>query len=128
MITGAHSVIYSTRPEKDRDFIRDVLKFPSIDAGGGWLIFGLPPAEVAVHPGRKNNVHEFYLMCDDINELISEMKSLKVKCSKVQKQSWGLLVKLRLPGGGALGVYQPLHPRPRSAGKGVRNVTKGHGA
>jgi hypothetical protein len=120
MITGAHSIIYSTQPEKDRDFIRDVLKFPSIDAGGGWLIFGLPPAEVAVHPAKKNNVHEFYLMCDDIDGLVSEMKSLKVACSKVQKQPWGLLVKLRLPGGGDLGVYQPLHPRPRSVRKGVK--------
>ena len=126
MITGAHSIIYSTQPEKDRDFIRDVLKFPSIDAGGGWLIFGLPPAEVAVHPARKNNVHEFYLMCDDIQELISEMKSLKVTCSKVQKQPWGLLVKLRLAGGGDLGVYQPLHSRPRSAGKGVRKKRTAH--
>ena len=120
MITGAHSIIYSTRPEKDRDFIRDVLKFPSVDAGGGWLIFGLPPAEVAVHPSKKNNIHELYLMCDDIEKLVSEMKALKIKCSKVQKQPWGLLVKLRLPGGGDLGVYQPLHPRPPSAGKGVR--------
>ncbi|HYW84793.1 MAG TPA: extradiol dioxygenase [Spirochaetia bacterium] len=120
MITGAHSIIYSTQPEKDRDFIRDVLKFPSIDAGGGWLIFGLPPAEVAVHPARKNNVHEFYLMCDDIKELISEMKSLKVTCSEVQEQPWGLLIKLRLPGGGDLGVYQPFHPRPPSARKAVR--------
>jgi len=114
MITGAHSIIYSMEPEKDRDFIREVLKFPRIDAGGGWLIFGLPPSEVAVHPARKNNVHELYLMCDDIEELASEMKSLKIRCSKVQKQPWGLLVTLRLPGGGDLGVYQPLHPRPRS--------------
>jgi len=114
MITGAHSIIYSMEPEKDRDFIREVLKFPRIDAGGGWLIFGLPPSEVAVHPARKNNVHELYLMCDDIEELASEMKSLKIRCSKVQKQPWGLLVTLRLPGGGDLGVYQPLHLRPRS--------------
>ncbi len=120
MIIGAHSIIYSTQPEKDRDFIRDVLKFPSIDAGGGWLIFGLPPAEVAVHPAKKNNVHELYLMCDDIEKLIDEMKSFKVRCSKVHRQSWGLLVKLRLPGGGSLGVYQPLHARPRSARKGVK--------
>jgi hypothetical protein len=115
MITGAHSIIYSTNPEKDRDFIREVLKFPSIDAGGGWLIFGLPPAEVAVHPSKKNNVHEFYLMCDDIENLIREMRSANVKCSKVQQAPWGLLTKLKLPGGGDLGVYQPLHPRPRSA-------------
>ena len=114
MITGAHSIIYSTQPEKDRDFIRDVLKFPSVDAGGGWLIFGLPPSEVAVHPSNKNNVHELYLMCDDIQKLVSEMKALKIKSGKVQKQPWGLLVKLRLPGGGDLGVYQPLHSRPKS--------------
>ena len=114
MITGAHVVIYSTNPEEDRAFIRDVLKFPNIDAGEGWLIFGLPPAEVAIHPSEVNNVQEFYLLCDDIKELIDQMKSLNVKCSRVQHLSWGLLTKLKLPGGGDLRIYQPFHARPKT--------------
>jgi len=113
MITGAHILIHSTDPEKDRIFMRDVLKFTYVDAGEGWLIFGLPPAEVAIHPSEVNNRQEFYLMCDDIGEFIEQMKSLKVKCSKVQNQRWGLLTKLKLPGGGDLKVYQPLHARPK---------------
>ena len=113
MITGAHIIIYSTNPEKDRAFIRDVLRFPYIDSGEGWLIFGLPPAEVAVHPSNENGVQEFYLMCDDIGELVDEMKILKIKCSKIQQLPWGLLIKLTMPGGGRLGIYQPLHARPK---------------
>jgi hypothetical protein len=122
MFTGAHCIIYSTKPEEDRKFMRDVLKFPNVDAGGGWLIFGLPPAEVAIHPSKKNNVHEFYLMCDDIDEEINHMKSLKIKCSKVQRQPWGLMTKLRLPGGGSLCIYQPLHMRPQPVR--IRNSRK----
>lgn len=80
MIVGAHSIIYSTDPEADRAFLRDVLGFPNVDVGGGWLIFGLPPAEVAVHPSDKNNVHEFYLMCDDIEALIADMTKHDVAC------------------------------------------------
>jgi len=114
MITGAHIIIYSSNPEKDRAFIRDVLKFPYIDTGEGWLIFGLPPAEVAIHPSSENGIHEFYLMCDDLGELLDQMKILKVKCSKVQRLPWGLLTKIKLPGGGDLGIYQPLHARPKS--------------
>lgn len=112
MITGAHSIIYSKNPEADRAFLRDVLKFPSVDVGHGWLIFGLPPAEVAVHPGEKNDVHEFYLMCDDVEALIAEMAARAVECSPVQNQGWGLLTQLTLPGGGKLGIYQPRHARP----------------
>jgi hypothetical protein len=114
MITGAHVIIYSTDPEKDRLFLRDIMKFPNVDAGEGWLIFGLPPAEVAIHPSELNNRQEFFLMCDDIGELIEQMKSLKIKCSKVQNQRWGLLTKLKLPSGGNLNVYQPHHVRPKS--------------
>ena len=116
MITGAHSVIYSTNPEADRVFLRDVLKLTNVDVGGGWLIFGLPPAEVAVHPSDKNNVHEFYLMCDDIEALVAEMKEHNIACGPVQDQRWGLLTKLTLPGGGELGVYQPRHARPGPMG------------
>jgi hypothetical protein len=113
MITGAHIIIYSTDPEKDRVFIRDVLKFPYVDIGEGWLIFALPPAEMAIHPADENNIHEFYLMCDDIGALVNQMESLKVECSAVQQLSWGLLTKVKLPGGGDLGIYQPLHSRPK---------------
>jgi hypothetical protein len=112
MIIGAHSVIYSTQPEADRAFLRDVLKLAHVDVGGGWLIFGLPPAEVAVHPSAKNDVHEFYLMCDDIQEFVSAMAAQNIACEHVQNQGWGMLTRLTLPGGGKLGVYQPRHARP----------------
>ena len=115
MISGAHSIIYSKNPEADRAFMRDVLKLPHIDSGDGWLIFALPPSEVAFHDSAKNNVEEFYLVTDDIEELIAKMKVNEVKCSPVQRRSWGLLTKLKLPGGGNLKVYQPLHVRPKPA-------------
>ena len=112
MIIGAHSIIYSAKPEADRAFFRDVLKFPSADAGQGWLIFGLPDSEVAVHPGEENDVHEFYLMCDDVDAFIKEMQSHNVTCSEVHAMPWGSLTQITLPGGGKLGVYQPRHARP----------------
>ncbi len=112
MIIGAHSILYSKDAEADRAFLRDVLKFTSVDVGHGWLIFGLPPSEVAVHPGEKNNVHEFYVMVDDVEGFIADMKKRKVECGPVQNQGWGLLTQVTLPGGGKLGVYQPRHARP----------------
>ncbi|HEV3332234.1 MAG TPA: hypothetical protein VG096_14695 [Bryobacteraceae bacterium] len=113
MIVGAHSIIYSTNPEADRAFLRDVLQLTNVDVGGGWLIFGLPPAEVAVHPSSKNDLHEFYLMCDDVAALLVEMKKHNVACSPVQDQGWGLLTHVSLPGGGKLGIYEPRHARPK---------------
>ncbi len=112
MITGAHSIIYSKNSEADRDFLRDVLQLPHVDVGRGWLIFGLPPAEVAVHPSEENNQHEFYLMCDDIEAFVAQMKEKSVTCGPVQDMGWGLLSQITLPGGGNLGVYQPRHARP----------------
>jgi hypothetical protein len=112
MIVGAHSIIYSKNAEADRAFLRDVLKLPSIDAGDGWLIFALPPAEVAVHPSSKNDVHEFYLMCDDVAPFVAEMEKQGAACSPVRDREWGLLTEVLLPGGGKLGVYQPRHDRP----------------
>ncbi len=112
MIIGAHSIIYSINPEADRAFLRDVLHLTNVDVGGGWLIFGLPPAEVAVHPSSKNDVHEFYLMCDDVEALAAEMKERQVACSEIKNQGWGLLIDVTLPGGGKLGIYQPRHARP----------------
>ncbi len=111
MIIGAHSILYSTNPEADRGFLRDVLKLTHVDVGGGWLIFGLPPAEVAVHPSEKSDHHEFYLMCDDIEAFVAEMKQRDNQCSPVQDEGWGLLTQLTLPGGGKLGIYQPRHAR-----------------
>src|SRR6478609_6155206 len=111
-IVGAHSILYSTKPEADRAFLRDVIGLTHLDVGGGWLIFGLPPSEVAVHPGEKNDVHEFYLMCDDVNAFVAEMKTKNISCGEVQDMGWGVLTQLTLPGGGKLGVYQPRHPRP----------------
>jgi hypothetical protein len=112
MILGAHSIIYSKSPVADRTFLRDVLRFPHVDAGEGWLIFGLPPSEVAVHPSEENDVHEFYLLCDDVKAFIADMKKRKVVCGPIQSLGWGLLTQVRLPGGGHLGVYQPRHARP----------------
>jgi hypothetical protein len=110
MITGAHAILYSKDADADRAFLRDVLGFPSVDAGGGWLIFGLPPAEVAVHPASRSG-HELYLMCDDVVALVVELHRRKVRCSPIQEERWGLLVTVRLPGGGELGIYEPKHPR-----------------
>jgi hypothetical protein len=115
MITGAHSVIYSTNPEADRAFLRDVLNLPHVDVGHGWLIFGLPPAEVAVHPCEKNDVHEFYLMCEDVKIFVAIMKEHNIACDEIQDQGWGVLTHLILPGGGKIGVYQPRHARPKTA-------------
>lgn len=112
MINGAHIVIYSTDPEADRAFLRDTLKLPNVDVGGGWLIFGLPPAEAAFHPSEKNDVHEVFLMCEDIEAFIGEMQQQGVTTTAVQEQRWGRLTQITLPGGGKLGVYEPRHARP----------------
>ena len=126
MIIGAHSIIYSKNPGADRAFLRDILKFSNVDVGGGWLIFGLPPAEVAIHPSDKNDVHEFYLMCDNVETFIAEMKKHNIRCGPLHNQGWGILTQVILPGGGKLGVYQPRHARPKmmSVGKSARRVKK----
>ncbi len=112
MITGIHTIIYSKNAEADKAFFRDVLKLTNVDVGHGWLIFELPPSELAVHPSDDAEHHEIYLMCDDINMFVQQMKEHKIICSEIQEQRWGLLVELTLPGGGKLGVYQPKHARP----------------
>jgi hypothetical protein len=114
MITGVHTIIYSASPVVDRAFLRDVLGLPHVDVGEGWLIFGLPPSEVAVHPSEENDVHELYLMCEDVEAFIDEMNGRGVRCSEVQNAGWGLLTQITLPGGGKLGVYQPRHARPKA--------------
>jgi catechol 2,3-dioxygenase-like lactoylglutathione lyase family enzyme len=110
MITGAHVIIYSKDADADRGFFREVLGFPSVDAGHGWLIFALPPAEAAVHPDEQNGRHELYLMCDDLPAEIARLRDKGVVCSEAQQQAWGALSGIRLPGGGHVGLYQPRHP------------------
>ena len=112
MISGAHVVIYSKKPEADRTFFSDVLKFPAVDAGHGWLIFALPPAEVAFHDSDVNDKHELYFMCDDINATLDELNEKNVQVSAVTEQRWGSLASIILPGGGSIGIYQPKHPSP----------------
>ena len=111
MINGAHVIIYSRDAEADRAFFRDVLEYPHVDAGHGWLIFKLPPAEVAVHPADTES-HELFLMCDDLDQTIADLKAKGVEfVQPVQEERWGVLTSIRLPGGGEVGLYQPLHER-----------------
>ena len=112
MINGAHVVIYSKDSEADRVFFRDVLQFPCVDAGHGWLIFALPPLEAAFHDSEKNNQHELFLMCDDLVTTLQDLKSKHVTVSEVREQRWGKLATLTLPGGGNVGIYEPKHPSP----------------
>ena len=116
MINGAHVVIYSKDPEADRGFFRDVLQFPCVDAGHGWLIFAMPPAEIAFHDSESNDRHELFLMCDDVTAMLKELKAEEVKVSDVSEQRWGKLASLTLPGGGKVGIYQPKHARPEKRG------------
>ena len=111
MITGAHVILYSRDAEADRAFLRDILGYPHVDAGGGWLIFKLPPSEVAVHPAEASESHELYLMCDDVNATVEELAAKGIVCGPVDDQGWGLLTSIQLPGGGQLGLYEPRHPR-----------------
>jgi catechol 2,3-dioxygenase-like lactoylglutathione lyase family enzyme len=109
MISGAHVIVYTKDAEADRAFFRDVLGFPSVDAGHGWLIFAMPPAEAAFHPAAANNRHELYFMCDDLTAAMSALAKKGVACSPVEQERWGSITKLRLPGGGDVGLYQPKH-------------------
>jgi catechol 2,3-dioxygenase-like lactoylglutathione lyase family enzyme len=110
MIFGAHVIIYSTDAAADRAFFRDILAYPSVDAGNDWLIFALPPAEVAVHPADHGGGHELYLMCDDLPGEMQRLAGQGVLCSEVEEARWGSVTMIRLPGGGAVGLYQPKHP------------------
>jgi hypothetical protein len=112
MITGAHTIIYSRNADADRAFLKDVLGFPHVDVGGGWLIFGLPPSEVAVHPDADDS-HELYLMTDDVTALIGAMQAKGVACDPPSMQPWGLLTSVAMPGGSKLGIYEPRHARPK---------------
>jgi catechol 2,3-dioxygenase-like lactoylglutathione lyase family enzyme len=111
VITGVHALVFSRDAEAVRAFFRDVLGLPSVDAGGGWLIFALPPAELAAHPAEQSGVHELYLMCDDIAATVGELEAKGVEfAGPVTEQGFGLMTRLKLPGGGELGLYEPRHP------------------
>ncbi len=112
MITGAHAIIYTKDAAKDRAFFRDVLGFEWIDSGDGWLIFKLPPSEIACHPTDGQEMHEIFLLADDVNKAVQELTAKGVACEPVTDQGWGLLTRLRLPGGSMLGLYQARHARP----------------
>ena len=109
-IIGMHAMIYTKDAEGDRAFLRDVLGLKCVDGGGGWLIFALPPAEMGVHPGDKNDVYELYFMTDDVEAEVSRLKSKGVACDEIADQGYGLVTGVALPGGGKLGLYQPRHP------------------
>ena len=109
VIFGAHVVLYSSDADADRAFLSEVFGFDFTDAGGGWLIFGLPPAEVAVHPAESHG-SELYLMCSDLDAEMQRLTAQGVACSNVEEARWGAVTKIRLPGGGEVGLYQPRHP------------------
>ena len=112
MINGAHIIVYSRDPEADRAFFRDILGFASVDAGHGWLIFRLPAAEAAFHPAEANDRHELFMMCDDLKTEMALLQGKGIQCSKPVEERWGTITKIRLPGGGQIGLYEPRHPRP----------------
>ena len=117
MISGVHAIIFAKDPEKARAFFRDVLEFPSVDAGDGWLIFALPPAELGIHPNEWESRHELYLMCDDIKATVKNLKNKGMGFTQpVIKEQWGLLTYIKIPGGPKIGLYQPTHP----TAKGMR--------
>jgi len=123
MINGAHVILYSRDAEADRRFIQDVLGFPHVDAGHGWLIFQLPPAEVAVHPADASPGHELYLMCDDIHATIAGLAAKGADVSpEVSEQRWGIVATITLPSGSPLSLYQPRHPVARSL-SGARTMS-----
>jgi predicted enzyme related to lactoylglutathione lyase len=110
MIIGCHTIIYSNDSEKDRAFFRDVLGMKSVDAGHGWLIFAMPPAELAFHPVEGREFHKLYLMCDNLSATIAELTEKGVICNKIHEERWGRLTQISLPGGSKLGLYEPKHP------------------
>jgi predicted enzyme related to lactoylglutathione lyase len=112
VINGGHVIIYSSDPEADRAFFADVLGYPHVDAGGGWMVFKLPPAEIAMHPAGEAESHEFYFMCDDVDATVRELTAKGVEFSQpITEERWGRLTRFRLPGGSELGMYEPRHQR-----------------
>ena len=109
MIFGAHVVLYSKDSDADRAFFRDILGLKAVDAGHGWLIFALPPAEAAFHPSTENGLHELFLVCDDLKAEMAALAQKDVEFSEVQEARWGSIVRMKLPGGSDIGLYQPKH-------------------
>jgi catechol 2,3-dioxygenase-like lactoylglutathione lyase family enzyme len=116
VINGAHVIIYSSDSEADRAFLRDVLGLPHVDVGHGWLIFGLPPSEIAVHPAENGGDHELFFMCEDVEALVEGLAGREIACSEIEDLGWGRLTRVTLPGGGKVGIYEPRHERPPQAG------------
>ena len=112
MISGAHVMIFTRDEDADRAFLRDVVGIPCIDAGGGWLIFKLPPAELGVHGGETNDVHQLYFICDDLDDEIAQLAEAGATCSEPFTASWGRATSIPLPGGGKIGLYEARHKRP----------------
>jgi catechol 2,3-dioxygenase-like lactoylglutathione lyase family enzyme len=115
MITGMHAVMFSAQADAVRAFFRDVLDLRSVDAGGGWLVFALPPAELGIHPAEQNAGHELYLMCDDIEATAEQLRGKGVQIGPVNDEGFGLMARLRLPDGSDLGLYEPRHASPLQA-------------
>ena len=116
MITGVHAIVFTHDVERARSFFRDTLGFDSVDAGGGWLIFALPPAELAAHPTDERAHHELHLMCDDIHATVAELKAKGVEFTReIVEERWGLTTAFELPGGGRIALYEPRHLRPNAA-------------
>jgi len=124
MIVGGHVMIQSKDDAADKAFFRDVLKIPSVDAGGGFLLFALPPSEVAIHESDENGAHTFYLMCEDMAEFLEAMEDAGVAATEPANRGWGTISTLTLPGGGNLQVYQPHHARPHKAAKTKAKTAK----
>jgi len=112
VINGLHIVIYSKDADKDRAFFKEVLKFPNVDAGQGWLIFTAPPSELAIHPAKESGKHEAYLMCDNVEEQVKTLEQAGYSCTPIIDEGWGLLTSFFLPGGGSMGLYEPKHKIP----------------
>ncbi len=110
MIFGAHVIIFSRDAEADRAFLRDVLGFSALDVGDGWLVFALPPAELPVHPDEENGRHELFLVTDDLDSDMASLAEKGVACSKVQEAQWGSVIRISLPGGGDVALYQSKVP------------------
>jgi catechol 2,3-dioxygenase-like lactoylglutathione lyase family enzyme len=112
MINGTHVIVSSRDAEADRTFFKDTLGFDAVDAGNGWLIFALPPAEAAIHPTDGFPTHELYLMCDDVEAERARLEGRGVRCAEIVEARWGLVTRISLPGGGEVGLYEPRHPSP----------------
>ncbi len=118
VINGVHAIVFTRDAEADRAFFRDVLGFPAVDAGGGWLIFALPPAELAAHPTEGDARHELYLMCDDVRATVEELRGNGIELTKeISDEGFGLMTALRLPGGGEIALYEPRHPSPLTSSR-----------